>query len=544
MEEKGYLLIVLHTHLPFIRHPELDSAGEESWLFEALVECYFPLLETFEKLVEDGVPFRISMSLTPPLLEMWADPLLQERFLRYLDDHARLAEREIDRLGGEPRARRLATMARDRFVRSRQLFLERWRRDLAGAFKRLAASGCVEILASSATHALLPLWQTHPEAVELQVQVGVRRHEQAFGEPPLGFWLPECAYSPGLDAVLRRAGLRYTFLEAHGLLHAEPQPRLGVHAPVHCPSGLAAFGRDWHCLRLVWHKDGGYPGEPAYLDQGRDIGYELPVADLRPFTRCDHPIPTGLRYRHLGSAHASDIYDPDLALQRCDSHAHHFVTTCQREIDHLHALLGRRPVLVAPFDTEHFGHAWQEGPAWLNLTLRKLVYDQKTVRLVTGAEYLEACPTHQVVRPHLSTWGYHGYCETWLMGRNHWVYPAVFKALEELRELERDISARGGLAPAAFEQALRELLLAQSSDWTYILHTQTALPYATRRLETHLGNLRLLVDQLRSGGFDRERIEAMQQQDNLFMGMDLARHYREALTESRTASSSPRAPCG
>lgn len=541
MDGQGYLLIVLHTHLPFVRHPETDFAAEEGWLFEALVECYLPLLETFERLAEDGIPFRISMSLTPTLLEMWADPLLRERFLRYLDDHAQLAEREMDRLGGEPAARRLAGMARDRFLRSRRLFLERWQGDLEGAFRRLAGSGSVEILASAATHALLPLWQLHPEAVELQVRAGVRRYEQAFGSLPLGFWLPECAYFPGLDAVLRRAGLRYTFLESHGLLHAEPRPRMGVHAPIHCPSGLAAFGRDWHCHGLVWHREGGYPGEPAYLDQDRDIGYELPAGELRPYTRCDHPVPTGFRYRPRGPASPSDVYDPDTAFRRCDSHADHFVASCRRQVEHLRGVLGRRPVLVALFDTEHFGHWWHEGPMWLNLMLRKMACDQKTVRLTTGAEYLGAFPTHQVVEPHLSTWGYEGYCETWLKGSNHWIYPVLFKALEELRGL----AAGPGLARAAFEQALRELLLAQSSDWAFILNTGTALPYAAGRLETHIGNLRTLLEQLRSGGFDGARIEAMRERHNLFSGMDLAELYREACPRgSRTSSSSPTAPCG
>jgi 1,4-alpha-glucan branching enzyme len=231
-------------------------------------------------------------------------------------------------------------------------------------------------------------------------------------------------------------------------------------------------------------------------------------------------MPTGLRYWQLGS----QLYDPDAAFQRCDSHADHFVADCQRRVESLHGHLGRKPVLVALFDTEHFGHWWHEGPTWLDLMLRKLVYDQKTVRLTTGAEYLEAHPTHQVVRPHLSTWGYDGYCETWLMGRNHWIYPAVLKAFEELREIEPE----EGLARAAFEQALRELLLAQSSDWAFILHTQTMLPYAARRLETHIGNLRILLEQLRSGRFDRAQVEAMRERHNLFAGVDLAECHRKA----------------
>jgi 1,4-alpha-glucan branching enzyme len=147
--------------------------------------------------------------------------------------------------------------------------------------------------------------------------------------------------------------------------------------------------------------------------------------------------------------------------------------------------------------------------------------DQKTVRLTTGTEYLEAFPTHQVAKPHLSTWGYQGYCETWLTGSNHRIYPAAFRALEELREVREH--------GPAFEQALRELLLVQSSDWAYILNAGTAVPYAARRFETHLGNLRLLLDGLKSGGGDPEQLAAMRERNNLFSGLDLAGLYRVGL---------------
>jgi 1,4-alpha-glucan branching enzyme len=532
MEEKGFLLIVLHTHLPFIRHPEMDYASEEDWLFEALVECYLPLLEAFEGLAQEGVPFRVTMSLTPPLLEMWSDPLLQERFSRYLDDHTRLAEREIARLAGEPEMRRLARLYRDRFTRSGALFHRRWRGDLAAAFRRLAEAGHLEILASAATHAYLPLWQTHPEAVELQVRAGVRHYEEAFGRPPAGFWLPECGFYPGLDTLLWQAGLSYVFLDSHGVLHSTPRPRRGLHAPVHCPSGLAAFGRESFCHHLVWQKEGGYPGEAAYLDHRSDIGYELPIEELQPFTRCAHRVPTGLRYRRVGSAHHSDVYDPDLALQRCHSHAEHFAAACQGRVEDIYRVEGRKPVLVALFDTEHFGHWWHEGPIWLSLALRRLAGAAQTVRLTTATEYLEAFPTHQVVRPHLSSWGYQGYSETWLMGSNHWPLPMAFKAFEDLRTIDCSAIDRPCAAWAALDQALRELMLAQASDWAFIIHTHTAAPYATRRLESHLGNVTALVEQLKSGVFDSSLRDSLAQRNSIFSGLDLAELYCEVRDKS------------
>lgn len=532
MAEKGFLLIVLHTHLPFVRHPENDHSAEEGWLFEGLVECYLPLLETFEKLAGDGVPFRVTISLTPPLLEMWSDSLLQERFSRYLVDHVKLSEREIERVAAAPRARRLARMYRDRFARSEELFFGRWHGNLAAAFRRLAEAGHLEILASAATHAYLPLWHLYPEAVELQIRTGVRRYEQAFGQPPSGFWLPECGFFPGLDTLLWKAGLAYAFLDSHGVLHSTPRPRRGLHAPVHCPSGLAAFGREVFCHHLVWQKEGGYPGEAAYLDHDSDIGYELPIEDLQPFTHCGHRVPTGLRYLRLGASHPSDYYDPDLAFERCASHADHFVAAFQGHVEEIHRAEGRKPVLVALFDTEHFGHWWHEGPTWLALALRRLAAGTPTVRLTTATEYLGTFPTHQVVEPHLSSWGYQGYGETWLMGRNHWFLPTVFKALEDLRGIDSS-AARGAdttqtlLEKAAFNQALRELMLAQSSDWAFILHTQTDLPYASRRLESHVGNLTNLVAQLKSGALDPSGLASLKERYNIFHGMDLAELYRE-----------------
>lgn len=528
MESEAHLIIVLHAHMPFIRHPETAVMSEENWLFDALVECYLPVLETFERLAEEGVPYKVTMSLTPPLLEMWVDPFLQERFARYLADHVRLAEREMERLAGTPAACGLARRYRDRFLRSGELFEGRWHGDLAAAWRRLADAGHLEILASAATHAYLPLWESFPEAVELQIRAGVRCYEQTFGRPPVGFWLPECGYFPGLDRLLWNAGLSYTFLDTHGVLHATPQPRRGVQVPVHCPSGLAVFGRDPFCHQRVWDKRIGYPGDPAYLDYDRDIGYELPLAELEPFTRCGHRIPTGLRYRRLGSADPADFYDPVLARERCQSHADHFVAVCQARLGELRQRAGRGPVLAALFDVEHFGHWWHEGPLWLELALRALAGARKTVDLTTGTEYLATYPTHQVVEPHLSSWGHLGYSETWLMGRNHWVLCSLFRALEELRQLDLAAACAGGNTRAALDQALRELMLAQTSDWPFILNTQTAAPYANRRLASHLGNLAGLLAELRSGAVVLERLAAIEDQNNLFSVLDLAALYQES----------------
>ncbi|MGC8870326.1 MAG: hypothetical protein ACP5PT_04465, partial [Brevinematia bacterium] len=94
---KGYWMLVLHAHLPFVRHPEYTDSMEERWLYEAMTETYIPLLMVYEKLLNEGVDFRITMSITPPLANMLGDPLLQDRYERYLQKLVELSEKEIYR---------------------------------------------------------------------------------------------------------------------------------------------------------------------------------------------------------------------------------------------------------------------------------------------------------------------------------------------------------------------------------------------------------------------------------------------------------------
>ena len=92
-KNKGYVTFILHAHLPFIHHPESEDYLEEQWLFEAISETYIPLLLNFKKLEEENVKFRLTMTMTPPLLYMLDNKLLQERYIKYLKKHIELAKK-------------------------------------------------------------------------------------------------------------------------------------------------------------------------------------------------------------------------------------------------------------------------------------------------------------------------------------------------------------------------------------------------------------------------------------------------------------------
>ncbi|MBI3319097.1 MAG: DUF1957 domain-containing protein, partial [Candidatus Omnitrophica bacterium] len=224
MSEQGFLALVLHSHLPFVRHPEAEDFLEERWLFEAITETYLPLLERYQRLVNDKVPFRITMSFTPTLLAMLSDLFLQSRYVRHLEKLIELSEKEIWRTRWQPPFHRLALFYHHRLTTARRLFVEVYRRNLIPPFRELADAGVLELIASCATHGFLPLMDYQAAAVRAQIQIGVQAFEHAFGRRPVGIWLPECGYHPDHDAALKAQGIRYFLTDAHGVMFGSPRP--------------------------------------------------------------------------------------------------------------------------------------------------------------------------------------------------------------------------------------------------------------------------------------------------------------------------------
>lgn len=520
--EKGYLALVLHAHLPYVRHPERPQFLEEDWFFEALTETYIPLINTFDRLVDDGVPFRVTVSMSPPLASMITDPLLQERYDRHLNRLVTLAEQEVERTRWQPEFRDLARMYLDRFLAVRHTFQKKYDRNLIHAFKHLEDAGRLEMITSAATHGYLPLMSLYREAVRAQVGMGVQTFARLFGHAPQGMWLPECGYYPGLDSVLREYGIRYFFTDSHGIMHAQPRPKYGVFAPIFCPSGVAAFGRDMESSKQVWSATEGYPGDPDYREFYRDIGYDLEYDYIRPFLHEDGlRSNTGIKYyRITGRTADKQPYVPWIARERAATHAGNFMFNREKQLEYLAEFLDRPPIVVSPYDAELFGHWWFEGPEWLEFLIRKVAYDQRNFRLITPRDYLDLYPKNQVAVPSESSWGYKGFHEVWLEGSNDWVYRHLHKAAERMTELADAYPQADGWVRRALNQAARELLLAQASDWAFIMKTGTMTAYAIRRTKDHLHRFTCLYDSIKSGHIDEPWLWDIEYKDNIFPDMD------------------------
>ena len=512
----GYLALVLHAHLPFVRHPEYEDSLEENWLFEAITETYIPLFLVLEDLLRDGIDFRLTFSVTPTLASMLADPLLQSRYQARIERQIELAEKEVRRTAADPLFHPLARMYLSLFTRAREAFVGRYRRNLLRAWLRFQKLGCVEIIASAATHGYLPLLAVNEAAVRAQVGVGIEHYRQVFGRQPQGFWLPECGYVPGLDSVLSQRGIRFTILETHGITRADQRPRYGVYAPVYCPSGVAAFGRDPDSSRQVWSSIDGYPGDYDYREFYRDIGYDLELDYIAPYIHRDGiRIDTGIKYHRItGKGNYKEIYVPEWAERKAESHAAHFLEARTRQVEHLAGWMDRKPLIVAPYDAELFGHWWFEGPRWLDYLIRKIALEQDRIRLTTLSEYLQEYPVNQVTTPTMSSWGHQGFSEVWLNPRNRWIYPHLHHAAEVMETFAA--GRPQGLELRALNQAARELLLAQASDWAFMVNSGTMEGYAGRRTRGHLGHFHRIRQQVESGRIEEPWLAELESRNNLF----------------------------
>jgi 1,4-alpha-glucan branching enzyme len=439
----GDLAIVLHSHMPYVEGYGTYPFGEE-WLFEAFARSHLPVLEVAE---------RLTMTITPVLADQLEADGVGERMLAFLATHRveaagrDVAESESDLQPAAESSLRLYARAIER--------LESLDEHPLVAFQE--ASSRVALIPSAATHAVLPKLATQAGR-RLQVDAGLRSHERRFGAAAEGFWLPECAYVPGLEAVLAERALHYTCLDQSAL-----EGDTSALAPVRLPGGPVGFTIDWPTVELVW-SEGGYPSDPSYLEYHR-----LSSNGMRLWSISGEP------------------YDPTAAAVRASEHASSFLGAVRDRLEQHNSEQGKRGLCVFAIDTELLGHWWAEGPIWLREVLRGAEADG--IRLLTLPEAMRAHEPE--VRPVAeSSWGAGKSLETWdspavsdLVWATRRSELRLLRALG-MRALDRDAALR----------AARELLALQSSDWAFMDHRGQAGDYPYTRATAHAESLLEAID--------------------------------------------------
>ncbi len=551
--KRGAFTFVLHSHIPYCRQAGRWPHGEE-WIHEATAETYIPLFNTLCELAEHDVPARLTLGITPVLAEQLADPLVVKHFEMYAQDRAERAARDVGRFEqlGDLHPAYVARWYDDFYSRSLATFRERFGRSLVGTARRLQDGGYLELIASAATHGYLPLL-SRDSSIAAQLATGVDTHKRHFGREPRSVWLPECAYRPayreggivrpGLEAFLGEVGLKLFFCETHTVQGGRPMgkameevigpygdiPRRYVlpiagSAPVSQRTtfepywvgepNVAVIGRNNRTGMQVWSADHGYPGD----------------FDYREFHKKDGV--SGLQYWRVTGARVDlgekDWYHPDWAEAKIASHAHHFSQLVEQLIRQYHERTGRYGVVAAVYDTELFGHWWFEGVRWLGEVLAILARSE-TVDLRTASELLETRPPEDVVELPESSWGMGGGHFTWDNADTHWMWPIVHDAEARMERLVARHPEPPATGPTleVLNQAARELLLLQSSDWPFLITTGQAAEYAVQRFQEHVERFERLAGIAESGTADhaaRQLANELYERDKVFPDIDY-RHW-------------------
>lgn len=520
---KGYVSFVLHAHLPFIHHPESEDYLEEQWLFEAISETYIPLLLNFKKLVEEKVDFRITMSLTPPLLNMLDNKLLQKRYIAYLKKHIELAKKEIQRTSDNEKINELSKYYFERYSNDLHIFKDVYKCNLINGFKYFQNLGVLEIITCGATHGYFPILYVTEQTVKAQIAVGVQTYEKYFGKKPRGIWLPECGYVPEADKYLKEFGIEYAITETHGILYANPTPIYGTYAPIVSPDGVVCFGRDLASSRQVWSSINGYPGDYNYREFYRDIGYDAPYDYIKPYIASNGVrVHTGIKYHRItGKSEEKDIYNVQWAKYSANSQASHFINSRKEQIEKAYSIMDKPSIILCPYDAELYGHWWYEGPYWLYVLFKKIYFDQSDFKLITPGEYIDKFPEIQVCTPCRSSWGANGYSEVWLNEENDYAHRHLHNAGNKMVELaHKFIDEQNPIKIKALNQCARELLLAQSSDWLFIITNKTMVDYAKKRIKDHIGRFNKLYEQINNDSIDEEFLNAIYEKDCIFPEID------------------------
>lgn len=522
----GSFCLVLHGHLPYVLHHGIWPHGED-WLYEAAAETYLPILSMVDECVFFNAIPRITMGLTPVLLEQLSHEHFKEGFITYLVDRVQRARQDradFEKMN-EMHMAYLATRWEEWFQKLIEQF-EKIKRNIPAAYAERAKLGYIEILTSCATHGYMPLL-LEDASIRAQIRAGIATSERVLGFKPTGMWLPECAYRPsgpwsppvnwggkpnriGIEHLVADEGITHFFVENHlieggrsewlnqdnqwhkvGWEESEKYAARGwrdVHEPHGVnsdgsgPHRVAAFARDPRICEKVWSGSIGYPAAGEYLEFHKKWGERR-----------------GLRYwkitgknTNLGDKH---YYYPDDTNAKVFEHAQHFCDEVKHSLWEYKNKTGRHGVVVACFDAELFGHWWFEGPKFLRdvmLTLNA----EPDIDLCTTKEFLDRHPVDKVISMPEGSWGEEGDHRVWINEQTRWIWEVEYRAEALFGRLTFQLPWRDPKQVAVrkmLEKAGRELLLMQASDWPFVISRGQAVDYGIKRFVLHAGRFETLA---------------------------------------------------
>ncbi|MGB9856551.1 MAG: glycoside hydrolase family 57 protein [Dictyoglomaceae bacterium] len=506
-----YFNLVLHSHLPFVKKAGRWPFGEE-WFFEAMLETYIPLSMVFYNLKNKGIDWHITLGVTPVLAEQLSDAYMIYETEKYIEEKISLAEKDYYEFSKkEKKEAEVAKFYKRHYQEILNAFRNIFSRNVLKFWRELQKDGNLEILTSSATHAYLPLLKKS-SSVYAQLYIGKENYKKHFGEEPVGVWLPECAYKPGLEKFLSELNLKYFFVDAHSILGEEslgypefksPENGRSILSPYYVSdSEIVVFGRHQKTSMQVWSADWGYPGDGVY----REFHKKAESSGLQYWKIVSKNLDLGKK----------EIYEPEVAKNKALEHANHFVSLLEEE--------GKKDkgIITAMYDTELFGHWWFEGLIFLE-RVYELISESQIVKSITPTLYLSIYPPKDRINISESSWGKGGKHEVWLNKDTEELWRKIYLVEDTMEEIIEREEVNSLWKEKLLKQMAREKLLLESSDWPFLITTHQAQDYGYKRFYQHFENFLNLSDLLKIKEPSVEAfniLKKLEETDSLFPNID------------------------
>ncbi len=559
--KKGYFAFVLHSHLPYVLGHGKWPHGTD-WLNEAAAETYIPLLQACDSLMEQGISPKFTIGVSPVLCEQLAHNSFKSNFIDYLKHRFEAAASDAEEFHrtGQDDFLKLAHNWEAFYKLALSTFKGAYNQDIIAQFRRLQDGGHIEIITCAATHGYLPLL-SQDESCQAQIKQAVASYRRYFGRNPRGIWLPECGYRPsydwsapvkikglpesykrkGIEEFLSENGIEYFFIDSStlkggkaigvyidrfdalktlwGKFEKQYKPRSEEQEKTPLSAYLVGskdgqqpvgvFTRHPETSLQVWSGEWGYPGDSNYLDFHKKR------------------FPGGHRYWKVTSS-KSDladkvIYDPDPIPDRLEENSTHFVNLVEQQLLNHFKKTGEPGIIVAPFDSELFGHWWFEGPVFLRKVLEKMAVSAE-IGLCTVGEYYDMNKPSNVITLPEGSWGEGGFHYIWLNEWTEWTWKHIYEDELKMKELAGRYKSAGELGKRIITQAARELMLLSASDWQFLISTWAARDYAEARITAHheaFQQLARMVD--RADNLSEGELSCLidlEQRDDIFPDLD------------------------
>ncbi|MGE5415604.1 MAG: 1,4-alpha-glucan branching protein domain-containing protein [Acidobacteriota bacterium] len=503
------LILVLHSHLPYVKRQGRWPFGEV-WLFEAIAETYIPFIQSWSRLMRDGLTAPLTISLSPTLLEQVSSEYVQEQFIEYLkhQEHAAIADERYYRAQGQLEYASLAADYQRFYQEVRRDFITEFDCDLLGVISRMRQHVPLEILATAATHAYLPLIRDK-KSLQRQIETGVETFTRRLGVKPDGFWLPECGYYQGLEDILIDQGVKFFFVDSHAIEGGKPpqifsdmevfteddievfqETGLSTYRPYRIKDKpIAVFGRNAMVSYQVWSKEYGYPGDAVY----REFHKQSPRSGLKYWKVSD---------RNSGSS-AKTVYSRGEAQNKLRSQAGHFINVLDDVAGEAVKMGFQDPLIVACYDTELFGHWWWEGVDWLEEVMRRL-NQHGNIKMELPSTILQGQDRFAGAQVFESSWGVGGKHMGWDNKETVWMWDTIYQAQQDFEAIED--SSGSDLIDLAVKLARNELMLMESSDWFFMVTNNHTRDYAMKRFFDHYARFARMVEMVKLNRFDEQSV--------------------------------------